>query len=109
MHLYLKEIQYFATIPPSCGEGAFRHVSNACVLKVPEGDIEAYKAADGWKDFLNVVALDNDPSAIGDIQSVSNAVPVEYIGTNGYRNAKAMKGVNIIRMSDDSVRKVVAK
>jgi hypothetical protein len=27
-----------------------------CVLKVPEESIEAYRAADGWKDFLNIVA-----------------------------------------------------
>lgn len=40
---------------------------------------------------------------------MDNATPVDYISTNGYHSNKAHKGINIIKMSDGSVRKVIAQ
>ena len=55
----LVEINSLATLPPVCiingiyGSYCFDGVDkNACMLNVPEGAEEAYKTADGWKEFL---------------------------------------------------------
>ena len=55
----LVEINSLATLPPVCiingiyGSYCFYGVDkNACMLNVPEGAEEAYKTADGWKEFL---------------------------------------------------------
>ncbi|MBQ0049627.1 MAG: leucine-rich repeat domain-containing protein, partial [Bacteroidales bacterium] len=57
----LTEIQSLATNPPSCGSAAFENVGKfECIVKVPEESIEAYKAANEWKDFWNIVALGNE-------------------------------------------------
>ena len=49
----LKTIECLATTPPECGILCFHGVDyTACTLTVPEGTEEAYRNADGWKEFL---------------------------------------------------------
>ncbi|MGM9843357.1 MAG: leucine-rich repeat domain-containing protein [Muribaculaceae bacterium] len=51
----LTSIQCDAITPPSLGDAVFYGVDKrACSLIVPEESLEAYKAADQWKDFLNI-------------------------------------------------------
>ena len=53
---YLYRIYSLATIPPACGGNCFSGVDKAsCTLYVPKGSLEAYKAADEWKNFENIV------------------------------------------------------
>ena len=64
----LEKIESLAETPPVCGSGAFWEVDkNKCVLSVPEKSINAYKAAEGWKDFLQII------SGIGGVAQESNA------------------------------------
>jgi hypothetical protein len=45
------------TTPPAIDANVFDDALKlTCTLYVPEGRVEAYKAADNWKDFLNIVA-----------------------------------------------------
>ncbi len=54
----LTKIESQAENPPACGKNAFAGVDKSgCKLYVPEKSMDAYKAADGWKDFINVEAL----------------------------------------------------
>ena len=54
----LTKIESQAENPPVCDNNAFAGVDkNGCKLYVPEKSMDAYKAADGWKDFINVEAL----------------------------------------------------
>ncbi len=46
-----------ATIPPICGEYTFSSVNKSIPLYVPEASIDAYKAADQWKDFTDIRPL----------------------------------------------------
>ena len=46
-----------AVNPPACLEDVFFMVDKNTPLYVPAGSIEAYKAADQWKDFLNIQAI----------------------------------------------------
>lgn len=52
----LQEIHSQAITPPTCGSDCFLRVNKStCTLYVPKGSLDAYKAADGWKDFVNIV------------------------------------------------------
>jgi hypothetical protein len=44
-------------VPPVCGENAFKNVNKKAQLYVPIQSIEAYKNADGWREFEEIVAL----------------------------------------------------
>jgi len=45
--------------PPVCNSACFDYVDkSACTLYVPEGTADDYKAANVWKDFLNIVETD---------------------------------------------------
>ena len=52
----LHEIRSLSAIPPQANTYCFEAFDKtACTLYVPQGSLEAYKAADGWKDFVNIV------------------------------------------------------
>lgn len=46
-----------AITPPVCGKYCFSNVDKSIPLYVPAESIDAYKAADGWKDFTNIQTL----------------------------------------------------
>ncbi|MEE1254027.1 MAG: leucine-rich repeat protein, partial [Paludibacteraceae bacterium] len=50
----LTSITSKATTPPTVGSSAFYGVSKSIPVYVPCGCVEAYKAANGWKDFTNI-------------------------------------------------------
>lgn len=55
----LGEIKSLPTTPPSCSENAFNNVNTAtCILKVPSESVDSYRLAEGWKEFLNIEAID---------------------------------------------------
>ena len=47
--------------PAVVGSGAFTTITSTCTLYVPHGMVNTYKAADGWKDFLNIEEDPNSP------------------------------------------------
>ena len=55
-HLLLFKIG--TRIPPSCGDNAFGGINSYSVLKVPAGCVNAYKKANGWKEFTTISELD---------------------------------------------------
>ena len=55
----LKKIYATNPIPPTCDNYPFKNVSKTdCILYVPVGSLQAYKAADHWSDFENIVEMD---------------------------------------------------
>ena len=57
----LKEIYSANPVPPICNKPdyTFDKVNKEnCTIYVHVGSVEAYKAADGWKDFKNIVEMD---------------------------------------------------
>lgn len=104
----LKKLVCHATTPPVFADelwGAFVGVDkNECTLYVPQESLDAYKSAVQWKDFFNIT------TGIKDVPNTSSsATESARYSTDGTRIASPQKGINIIRMSDGTVKKVLVK
>ena len=95
-----------AQTPPICGSQALDDINKwNCKLFVPVGSMAAYQAADQWKEFF---FIDNNINSVGKLTNDS-ATPIKTYDLNG-RIAKNLKsGLNIIRMSDGSTKKLIVK
>ena len=79
------------------------HYYNA-TLYVPKGTKEQYLATDGWKNFVNIVEMDE--TAVKEV-SASNTNEAKYYSLDGKQFSQPQKGLNILKMSDGTIRKVV--
>ncbi len=107
------EISTSATVPPTCGNQALDDINKwTCNLYVPDASIEAYKAADQWKEFF----------FIGDAEQIDvddNAIPCDVYNLSGikvYENvlkSEAEKtldnGVYIFKYENGKVEKIYVK
>ncbi len=105
----LKSIYTLNPEPPTCsGSLVFDNVDkSSCTLYVPIGSKEKYATADQWQDFLNIVEMDMTP--VSNITADSNAEAVGYYTTDGKQMPTPQRGVNIIRYSDGTAKKVLVK
>ncbi|MDE5551216.1 MAG: leucine-rich repeat domain-containing protein [Bacteroidaceae bacterium] len=82
-----------------------------CTLYVPAGTARKYRVAEGWKEFYQIE--DGIPAGIEDVCIDSSErepeVGIARYSMNGQVIAAPQKGVNILRMSDGSVKKVFVK
>ena len=88
----------------------YGYYSNA-TLHVPEGSLDAYRSAEWWMYFGSIVALTNsDPKPTG-IKSVKSSEITEkrYYSLDGKHTSTPQRGLNIIRMSDGTTKKVILK
>ncbi|MCH5311368.1 MAG: leucine-rich repeat domain-containing protein [Prevotella sp.] len=83
-------------------------VYNNGTLYVPEGTIEKYKATDGWKQFLwieeGVPMSIKQPNANG-----ADAKETQRYTIGGDIINNPQRGINIVKMSDGTVKKVIVK
>ena len=76
-------------------------------LYVPQGTLAAYKAADGWKNFLNI--SESGESGIEDTGVSAQKTVVGRYDLSGRQVADGYRGVTIIRYSDGSVEKTLQR
>ena len=102
----LTKLLCLATTPPKCAANAFEGIDkDNCTLIVPAGSIADYKAADEWKDFLLI-----EESTTGIHKThIDNALPVRQYDASGSRIAAPQRGINIIKNSDGTTKKVLVK
>ena len=102
----LTKIESLAENPPVCGENVFDYVdTKKCVLSVPEASVDAYKAADGWKDFYSIV------SGIGGVTEESNAgvsasngvITVTGVAANTVVEVYSISGTLVYRGTSNTV------
>ena len=89
----LKEITCLNPTPPTLDKSVFEGVSTStCVLKVPEGSVDAYKAADQWKEFMNIegVKISAIDAATTDADSDINAPAYNMQGVKVNSNYKGI-------------------
>ena len=82
----LKQLCVYATTPPRLVENGTNIFSSTnyenCTLYVPESALEAYKAADGWKNFKNISTQFPDEQTAEEMQaSFTDAQPTLAEGT----------------------------
>ena len=106
--------------PPSCGTQALDDINKwECTLVVPEGRVDAYRNAEQWKEFFfieegNGIAtgiIDNNQYPITNDRDVDEVYDLQgrNIGADMFETSPYKRGINIIRMSDGTTRKVVVK
>lgn len=106
----IEDVYCYAVQIPETGKDVFllSNYTNA-TLHVPAVSLEAYKNTLPWKDFGRIVPLtDYDPSPT-EIKGVnSEAITTEcYYSLDGKRFTTPQHGLNIVKMSDGSTRKVM--
>ena len=88
----LTKLVSLAVEPPICGKGAFEKVDKtACQLFVPEGSINKYKAADQWKEFLNILGYDG----VDDVSVDSQNAVYEVYNLQGVRVGSGMREAEV--------------
>ncbi len=104
--MYCNNLMYIwakPTVPPACKSNVFFNVDKEkCKLVVPAASLDAYKSAEGWKEFFNVET--GIQSAGGEGQTVADRYSM-----GGQRLPAARKGLNIIRNIDGQTRKVIVR
>jgi len=75
-------------------------------LYVPKGSIDKYKSTEGWKDFLFIE--EGLPTEIRDVVGNKTTENRRYT-INGEIITTPQKGINIIKMSDGTTKKVLIK
>ena len=93
----LTSITCEATTPPTCGGQCFEDVDHSIPLYVLAESVEAYKAADEWKDFTNIQAI---PSII--TYDLQGGVTNEYGWQNGEDMYQAL-AADILKSSTDGI------
>ena len=114
----LEDVYLYAEQVPQTGKDIFvdSNYKNA-TLHVPANAVEAYRNAEQWKDFGNIVALtEEDPkptTGIDDMEKrvVERETPTaqHYYTIDGKQLSALRRGVNIVKMSDGTTRKVVVR
>ncbi|MBO5628520.1 MAG: leucine-rich repeat domain-containing protein [Aeriscardovia sp.] len=108
----LTDVYCYAENVPSTGTDVFENtpIGNA-TLHVPASSVNKYMTTKPWKYFKEVVVLsdsDPKPTRVKAIESQDMA-KVSIYDISGHRIADTNKGLNIIRMSDGTTKKVVVK
>ncbi len=95
--------------PPVCEDtDVFFDVDkDNCLLTVPTDARDAYAVADVWSEFANIA--ETDPTGVKSVISDGGKRTANRFSTDGKRLTSPCKGVDILRYSDGTVRKVLVK
>ncbi len=106
----LTNVYCYAKNAPAA-EGSFDNSSyRDATLHVPAESIEEYKAIAPWKNFGSIVPLEEEETRISEgLRVESEESTGMWYMLNGQQIAAPQKGVNILRMSDGTVKKVLVK
>ncbi len=75
-----------------------------CTLYVPQGTEQDYWLSPGWGDFGKIVEF--DATGIDKVTTSNDAKELSRYSVNGQRLSAPSKGLNIVKYSDGSVKKV---
>ncbi len=100
----------YSTTPPTCWTEALDGINkNKCTLYVPAEAIDAYKAADQWKDFVHVESIDKYLAGVTQTEMNKNEKVLRRYDINGRQISQPSKGLNILMMSNSTTKKVLVK
>ena len=93
--------------PISAGSAFYGVDRSKCTLYVPQGTEQDYWLADVWGDFGKIVEY--DPTGIDKVTTSTDAKELSRYSVNGQRLSAPAKGLNIVKYSDGSVKKVAVQ
>ena len=76
-------------------------------LYVPAGTKEKYEGTPAWNKFTNIV--EGIENAVKSVETDAQAEETERYNVSGQRISSPQKGLNIVKMSDGTTRKVMCK
>ena len=91
-------------VPVEIRAAVFSGVSKQCTLYIPKGTYDNYWLTE-WGRFENIVEYET--TSIGNIVTSTDAKELSRYSANGQRLSAPAKGLNIVKYSDGSVKKVV--
>ena len=97
----LRSIQSLNPTPPTCIENSLYNCYNIPLI-VADGASERYATALEWSKFTNI-----QEAGIEEVQTDENATEVSRYDINGRLLTEPTIGVNIVKMSDGSTKKVI--
>ena len=110
----LKSIYCHMAVPANVSDDTvFKGVDKEyCTLYVPIGSAELYGTAEYWKDFKNIVEYDYDNSTgidkvTTDSDNQGEAHEAARYSINGQRLTAPTQGINIVKYSDGTTKKVM--
>lgn len=74
---------------------------------VPQEALEAYQTADLWKNFWNLQGFEY--TGINNVKAESKNSETLYLDLKGNRLNAPQRGLNIIKMNDGTIKKVMVK
>ena len=103
----LNSIYVYSKRYPLLGVGAFdRCDTKNCIVYIPTGTYDYYKSSEiGY--FENIVEF--DATGINNVTTSTDAKEISRYSVNGQRLSAPAKGLNIVKYSDGSVKKVVVQ
>ena len=106
----LGDVYCYVLSVPQTSYNAFNASSiNSATLHVSSYSLEQYKKTKPWADFKEVVALtEEDPNpATVKAHNYANSKRADIYSFDGHRIVKPQKGLNILKLSDGTTKKVI--
>lgn len=104
----LTSVYAYAPVPVSVASDAFMGIDkDKCTLYVPQGSYMDYWLASGWDYFNNIVEF--DATGIDSVTTNSDAKEVSRYSVDGQKLDAPVKGLNVVKYSDGSIKKVIVK
>lgn len=104
----IKVIRSYRKYPPTAYSSTFANMdTNGCTVYVPQGSCQDYKSAEGWSAFANIVEF--DPTGVSHAAATAEAAEMSRYTLGGVRLGTPARGLNIVKRSDGTVKKVVVK
>ena len=83
------------------------YVFITATLYVPTGTKEKYESTPAWNKFKNIV--EGIENAVKSVETDAKAEETERYNVDGQRISSPQKGLNIVKMSDGTTRKIMCK
>ena len=108
----LENVYSYAVRYPTASDDAFNNsYVDYVTLHVPAQSVVQYKNHTPWSDFMDIVPLtDNDPQPTGIDATLMNSgerIVKEAYDLGGKQLSQPQRGLNIVKMSDGTTKKVV--
>ena len=81
--------------------------ANKCTLYVPQGSFGNYYVTSGWDYFSKIVEF--DPTGIDAVTTKAEAKEVSRYSVDGQKLDTPVKGLNIVKYNDGSIKKVIVE